>query len=63
MRRNQLKESDFSSDIFLRRSFTQYYGGYHPGHPVVIWLWDILQNDFSETEKKQFLKVVFMTSI
>ncbi len=45
----------------LFRQTVQYYGGYHPGHDVILWLWDILQNDFNKTEKKQFLKVFKFT--
>eukprot|EP00112_Aurelia_sp_Birch-Aquarium-sp1_P007204 Seg1784.8 transcript_id=Seg1784.8/GoldUCD/mRNA.D3Y31 product="Ubiquitin-protein ligase E3B" protein_id=Seg1784.8/GoldUCD/D3Y31 len=45
-------------DFMDLKECVQYYGGYHHGHAVIIWLWDILQNDFSETEKKQFLKFV-----
>eukprot|EP00794_Sanderia_malayensis_P014057 gene14057-15521_t len=40
------------------KQFVQYYGGYHPGHRVILWLWDILENDFNQNEKKQFLKFV-----
>eukprot|EP00795_Rhopilema_esculentum_P015545 gene15545-6809_t len=45
-------------DFVDLKGCTLYYGGYHPGHPVILWLWDVLQNDFSEVEKKQFLKFV-----
>lgn len=40
----------------LRRN-TQYYGGFHDSHKVIGWLWDVLENDFSEQEKRFFLKV------
>lgn len=39
------------------RRHTQYYGGFHDSHRVVGWLWDILSRDFSEDERKLFLKV------
>ena len=39
------------------RKHTQYYGGFHDNHRVISWLWDILDNDFSEEEKRLFLKV------
>lgn len=39
------------------RRHTQYYGGFHDSHRVVGWLWDILTRDFSEDERKLFLKV------
>lgn len=34
-----------------------YYGGFHGSHRVIIWLWDILANDFSPDERAMFLKV------
>lgn len=40
------------------RKHTQYYGGFHDNHRVISWLWDILENDFSEEEKRLFLKVI-----
>lgn len=40
----------------LRRN-CQYYGGFHDSHRVIGWLWDILEKDFSEEEKRMFLKV------
>jgi ubiquitin-protein ligase E3 B len=40
----------------LRRN-TQYYGGFHDSHKVIGWLWDVLENDFTEQEKRFFLKV------
>ncbi len=39
------------------RKHTQYYGGYHDGHKVVTWLWDVVKNDFNPEEKAAFLKV------
>ena len=42
---------------FSCRRHTRYYGGYHSSHRVVTWLWDILEKDFNDTEKSQFLKV------
>lgn len=39
------------------RKHTQYYGGFHDSHRVVSWLWDILSRDFTEEERKLFLKV------
>ncbi|XP_059481924.1 ubiquitin-protein ligase E3B [Neocloeon triangulifer] len=41
----------------LRRN-TQYYGGFHDSHKVIGWLWDVLESDFSELEKRHFLKFV-----
>lgn len=40
----------------LRRN-CQYYGGFHDSHRVIGWLWDILEKDFSEEERRMFLKV------
>lgn len=40
------------------RQHTQYYGGFHDSHKVIVWLWDILKNDFSEEERALFLKVI-----
>ena len=37
----------------------RYSGGFHAGHRVIVWLWDILKNEFSENERSLFLKVVF----
>ena len=47
----------FFSIFFKHRSNTRYYGGYHGSHPTINWLWDIVINDFTVAEKKQFLKV------
>lgn len=46
-------------DLKDLRKHTQYYGGFHDGHRVVSWLWDILAKDFTEEEKKLFLKVKY----
>ncbi|XP_014290363.1 ubiquitin-protein ligase E3B [Halyomorpha halys] len=45
-------------DMTDLRRHTQYYGGFHDSHRVVVWLWDILQKDFSEEERRLFLKFV-----
>ncbi|XP_076061977.1 ubiquitin-protein ligase E3B [Oratosquilla oratoria] len=47
-------------DVDLRdlRKHTQYYGGFHDKHRVVCWLWDILEKDFKEDERRLFLKFV-----
>ena len=45
----------FSSSLF--RKHCQYYGGYHDKHKIVVWLWEILKNDFNAEEKSEFLKV------
>jgi len=45
-------------DLRDLRKHTQYYGGFHDKHRVICWLWDILEKDFSETEKRLFLKFV-----
>lgn len=44
------------------RQHTQYYGGFHDSHKVIIWLWDILNNDFTEQERALFLKFVTSSS-
>lgn len=44
-------------DLKDLRKHTQYYGGFHDSHRVVSWLWDILSRDFTEEERKLFLKV------
>lgn len=41
----------------LRRN-TQYFGGFHDSHRVIGWLWDILAKDFTEEERRLFLKFV-----
>ncbi|XP_050531707.1 ubiquitin-protein ligase E3B isoform X2 [Daktulosphaira vitifoliae] len=40
------------------RKHTQYYGGFHDSHRVILWLWDVLQKDFTENERALFLKFV-----
>lgn len=45
-------------DLRDLRKHTQYYGGFHDSHRVVCWLWDILEKDFSEEERRLFLKFV-----
>ena len=40
------------------RKHTQYYGGFHSNHRVIIWLWDVLENDLNVEEKRLFLKFV-----
>ncbi|KRF99210.1 uncharacterized protein Dwil_GK12351, isoform B [Drosophila willistoni] len=45
-------------DLRDLRKHTQYYGGFHDSHRVVGWLWDILAKDFTEDERKLFLKFV-----
>ena len=51
--------SGTSDDIDLQdlRKHTNYYGGYHNQHKVIVWLWDILKNDFDAKERRLFLKV------
>ena len=39
------------------RKYTQYYGGFHDRHRIIVWFWDVLDKDFSQEEKKMFLKV------
>uniref|UniRef100_A0AC35TPT4 HECT-type E3 ubiquitin transferase n=1 Tax=Rhabditophanes sp. KR3021 TaxID=114890 RepID=A0AC35TPT4_9BILA len=39
---------------------THYYGGFHSNHKVIKWLWDILENDFTNEERHLFIK--FITS-
>lgn len=41
----------------LRRN-TQYFGGFHDSHRVIGWLWDILSKEFTEDERRLFLKFV-----
>lgn len=48
---------DSDIDLVDLRRNTQYYGGFHDNHRVVLWLWEILENDFSEDERRLFLKV------
>ena len=43
--------------MIIVRRHTHYYGGYHDKHKVIVWLWDILKNDFKKEEKASFLKV------
>ncbi|OCU01677.1 hypothetical protein XELAEV_18007471mg [Xenopus laevis] len=45
-------------DLDDLKKHTVYYGGFHGSHRVIIWLWDILANDFSSEEKAMFLKFV-----
>ncbi|KAM5192675.1 ubiquitin-protein ligase E3B [Mantella aurantiaca] len=45
-------------DLDDLKKHTVYYGGFHGSHRVIIWLWDILANDFTSDEKAMFLKFV-----
>ncbi|XP_032220444.2 ubiquitin-protein ligase E3B isoform X2 [Nematostella vectensis] len=45
-------------DLSDLRVHTRYYGGYHGGHRVVVWLWEILDKEFNDQEKSLFLKFV-----
>nr|XP_018915602.1 PREDICTED: ubiquitin-protein ligase E3B [Bemisia tabaci] len=45
-------------DLNDLRRHTQYSGGFHDSHRVIQWLWDILNKDFNEEERKLFLKFV-----
>ncbi|XP_066459961.1 ubiquitin-protein ligase E3B [Eleutherodactylus coqui] len=47
-------------DLDDLKKHTVYYGGFHGSHRVIVWLWDILANDFNSDEKAMFLK--FITS-
>ncbi len=44
-------------DVADLKKNTQYYGGFHGNHRLVVWLWDLLENDFSAEERRLFLKV------
>ncbi|XP_056384821.1 ubiquitin-protein ligase E3B [Hyla sarda] len=45
-------------DLDDLKKHTVYYGGFHGSHRVIVWLWDILANDFTSEEKAMFLKFV-----
>ncbi|XP_043819364.1 ubiquitin-protein ligase E3B isoform X2 [Dromiciops gliroides] len=45
-------------DLEDLKKHTVYYGGFHGSHRVIIWLWDILANDFTPDERAMFLKFV-----
>lgn len=45
-------------DLQDLRKYTKYFGGFHSGHRVICWLWDILEKDFSPEELRLFLKFV-----
>lgn len=53
------------SDILDKSSFTfsscrsniVYQGGYHRTHPVIKWLWQVLEQEFSREERALFLRV------
>ncbi|XP_037093426.1 ubiquitin-protein ligase E3B-like [Pollicipes pollicipes] len=45
-------------DVRELRKYTQYYGGFHDRHRIVVWFWDVLDKDFTQEEKKMFLKFV-----
>uniref|UniRef100_A0A670ZYI8 Ubiquitin-protein ligase E3B n=1 Tax=Pseudonaja textilis TaxID=8673 RepID=A0A670ZYI8_PSETE len=45
-------------DLEDLKKHTVYYGGFHGSHRVILWLWDILANDFSPEERAMFLKFV-----
>ncbi|XP_028680404.1 ubiquitin-protein ligase E3B [Erpetoichthys calabaricus] len=45
-------------DLEDLKKHTVYYGGFHSSHRVIVWLWDILANDFTPEERAMFLKFV-----
>ncbi|MGH0146443.1 UNVERIFIED_CONTAM: hypothetical protein FKN15_008275 [Acipenser sinensis] len=45
-------------DLEDLKKHTVYYGGFHSSHRVIIWLWDIMANDFTSDERAMFLKFV-----
>ena len=47
------------SNLFFRsfRSHVVYQGGYHRTHPVIKWLWQTLEQDFTREERALFLRV------
>ncbi|CAG0924426.1 unnamed protein product [Notodromas monacha] len=45
-------------DLRDLRKHTHYYGGFHDKHRVIAWLWAVLERDFSESERRLFLKFV-----
>ena len=47
------------NDEFLcyNRSNVVYQGGYHRTHPVIKWLWQALEQDFTREERALFLRV------
>ncbi|XP_065830914.1 ubiquitin-protein ligase E3B-like [Oscarella lobularis] len=45
-------------DVEDLKKHVQYFGGFHPAHKVVRWLWDTVANDFNSKEKALFLKFV-----
>lgn len=45
-------------DIDDLKQNVRYSGGFHAGHRVIVWLWDILKNEFCESERSLFLKFV-----
>lgn len=45
-------------DLKDLRRHTQYFGGFHDSHRVISWLWDILAKEFTEDERRLFLKFV-----
>ncbi|CAF2071444.1 unnamed protein product [Rotaria magnacalcarata] len=53
-----------SSDIDLEdlKSNIVYQGGYHRTHPVIKWLWQTLEQDFSREERALFLRFVTSSS-
>ena len=54
---NDDDDDDYDYYYYVRRRHTQYYGGFHSGHRVISWLWDILKRDFTPYERSLFLKV------
>lgn len=48
-------------DIDDLRKHIKYFGGFHSSHKVILWLFDILKNDFTPEKRRQFLK--FVTSV
>uniref|UniRef100_F7A8M5 HECT-type E3 ubiquitin transferase n=1 Tax=Ciona intestinalis TaxID=7719 RepID=F7A8M5_CIOIN len=45
-------------DLTDLKKHVVYYGGFHSSHRVVRWLWDILEQDYSPSQRSAFLKFV-----
>ena len=58
--------SFIEKSVLLYRSNVVYQGGYHRTHPVIKWLWQVLEQEFSREERALFLRVcaeIFLSNV
>ena len=45
-------------DLYKLKSIVSYQGGFEPNTPLVVWLWEILFEEFTDLQKKNFFHFV-----